>query len=325
MSIQKPISVAKVGGMYFGGKEITVSGQAPEDVPLPGGGTQTITRNGDFCFGQMYAQYVLLAEPKARYPMLLWHGGGLNGSNWEDTPDGRPGWQWFFLNQGHSVYVSDAAERGRATWPRFPDIMPGYPEFRDKGRAWTWFRIGPSYTTDPAGRVAYPESKFPAAGFDILAKQTNPRWRQSEAMVEQAYAEYLGHFPQGCVITGHSQGGHFAVRALTRFPETVKALVLLEPYFQKNTLEHLDVAALRGVPQIIIWGDYLDSDQAWVNQRNTTQRYADTLNAAGCDITVLDLPALGIKGNSHMLHNDVNSDQIAGMAQRWMSERGLMR
>ena len=30
-------------------------------------------------------------------------------------PDGKPGWQHFFLDAGYDVYVSDAIERGRAS------------------------------------------------------------------------------------------------------------------------------------------------------------------------------------------------------------------
>jgi hypothetical protein len=34
----------------------------------------------------MYVQYVKRANPKARYPLLLWHDGGLTGVTWESKP-----------------------------------------------------------------------------------------------------------------------------------------------------------------------------------------------------------------------------------------------
>jgi hypothetical protein len=37
----------------------------------------------------------------------------------------------------------------------------------------------------------------------------------------------------------------------------------------------------------------------------------------------LNLPARGIRGNSHMLMMDANSDEIAGLIQAWLAERGL--
>ena len=88
--------------------------------------------NGEFQVEQMYVQYVKQAAPKAQYPLLLWHGGGLTGVTWETKPDGKPGWQMFFLNAGHDVYVSDAVERGRASWSRFPEIYKSGPLFRSK-------------------------------------------------------------------------------------------------------------------------------------------------------------------------------------------------
>ena len=57
----------------------------------------------------------------------MWHGGGLSGVTWETKPDGKPGWQNYFLKAGHDVYVSDAVERGRASWARYPEIFKTEP------------------------------------------------------------------------------------------------------------------------------------------------------------------------------------------------------
>ncbi len=74
--------------------------------------------------------------------MLMWHGGGLTGVTWETKPDGGAGWEQFFLTKGHDVYVSDAVERGRASWARYPEIFKGEPFFRTKKEGWELFRIG---------------------------------------------------------------------------------------------------------------------------------------------------------------------------------------
>lgn len=54
----------------------------------------------------------------------------MTGVNWDTTPDGRPGWQMFFLRAGFDTYVSDAVERGRASWAPFPQVYPEAPFFR---------------------------------------------------------------------------------------------------------------------------------------------------------------------------------------------------
>lgn len=41
------------------------------------------------------------------------------------------------------------------------------------------------------------------------------------------------------------------------------------------------------------------------------------------DYTWVNLPEMGIKGNSHMLMMDNNNDQIAGLINDWLVEKGL--
>jgi hypothetical protein len=38
---------------------------------------------------------------------------------------------------------------------------------------------------------------------------------------------------------------------------------------------------------------------------------------------VVDLPDVGIRGNSHMLMMDKNSDQVADLIQKWLVGRQL--
>jgi hypothetical protein len=49
------------------------------------------------------------------------------------------------------------------------------------------------------------------------------------------------------------------------------------------------------------------------------------LTPAGGTADLLDLPARGIYGNSHMLMMDRNSDEVAGLVQTWMAAKGLMK
>src|SRR5690349_12124332 len=100
--------VKEVGSFHIGGQALKLEGLPVKELVYTAGGPPTkMDPNGDFHTGQMYVQYVKLANPKAKYPLLLWHGGGLTGVTWETKPDGKPGWQMFFINAGHDVYVSD--------------------------------------------------------------------------------------------------------------------------------------------------------------------------------------------------------------------------
>jgi hypothetical protein len=75
------------------------------------------------------------------------------------------------------------------------------------------------------------------------------------------------------------------------------------------------------VPHLFIWGDYLKRHSFWVHSRPAVKRWHNALRAAGCDVTWLDLPGIGISGNSHALMADDNSEDIAGIALRWLTER----
>ena len=134
--------VKEVGSFHIGGHTETLSGLPSKEIVFsPGAPPIKVDPNGEFEVEQMYVQFVKQAAPKSKLPLLLWHGGGLSGVTWETKPDGKPGWQQFFLNAGYDVYVSDAVERGRASWARYPEIFKSEPFFRPKKEAWELFRI----------------------------------------------------------------------------------------------------------------------------------------------------------------------------------------
>ena len=120
--------VKEVGSFHVGGHTETLNGLPSKEIVFsPGAPAIKVDPNGEFEVEQMYVQFVKLAQPKSKLPLLLWHGGGLSGATWETKPDGKPGWQQFFLNAGYDVYVSDAVERGRASWSRYPEIFKSEP------------------------------------------------------------------------------------------------------------------------------------------------------------------------------------------------------
>ena len=44
---------------------------------------------------------------------------------------------------------------------------------------------------------------------------------------------------------------------------------------------------------------------------------------AGGSVDIDDLPDMGLKGNSHMIMMDKNSDQVADLIQKWLVGKGL--
>jgi pimeloyl-ACP methyl ester carboxylesterase len=315
----------EIGSFHIGGQAVTLQGLPIKELVYTAGGPPTkMDPNGDFHTGQMYVQYIRLTNPKARYPLLLWHGGGLTGVTWETKPDGQPGWQMYFVNAGHDVYVSDAVERGRASWSRYPEVYTGEPVFRTKKEAWEAFRIGPdgSYATDPAARKAHPGQRFPLAAFDLFAMQSVPRWVSNVAKTQAAYNALVAKVCP-CVIVVHSQGGNFGFNAALAAPDKVKGLIAVEPSGAPPDTANL--AAVKDVPQLIVWGDFVAQSELWTKLIQASTNYHKALAAMGGRVDWVSLPDKGIKGNGHMLMMDTNSDQVAEFIQKWMTDRDLMR
>lgn len=59
--------------------------------------------------------------------------------------------------------------------------------------------------------------------------------------------------------------------------------------------------------------------------RNGAPFFAPCINRHGGDATVVHLPELGIRGNSHSLFAEKNNVQRADLLSAWLAERGLDR
>jgi pimeloyl-ACP methyl ester carboxylesterase len=316
------MEVRAIESFFVGGRSVALSGLPMQEWRIAGRAPFTIDPDGDAVTGQMYVQAFRLQAPRQTLPVLLWHGGGLTGACWESTPDGRPGWLTWFLRQGFDVLVSDAMERGRASWSPWPQIYATPPFFRTMREAWETFRIGPpgSWHADPGHRNAHAPMRFPLDAFDAFACQFVPRWAGHDAAIAAAYDALLDRVGP-CIVVAHSQGGGFAFQAAQRRPDIVRAVVALEP----SDAPDVPPRSGRGAPppHLIVWGDNVASHPSWQRYRAIVDAHAVRLAAAGAAIRVVDLPALGIRGNSHMLMMDDNSDAIAALAADWLCEQSL--
>ena len=62
----------------------------------------------------MYVRYMVPQGGDGNPPVVMVHGATLTGKSWETTPDGRMGWDEYFVRKGHPVYVPDQVGRGRS-------------------------------------------------------------------------------------------------------------------------------------------------------------------------------------------------------------------
>lgn len=314
-----PIALRDMGSFHIGGRIIEITGQPVKEVLFtPGGVPAKVDPNGRYQVEQMYVQYFLPQNKKGKLPLLLWHGGGLSGVTYETKPDGKPGWLNYFIRAGWDTYISDAMERGRSGWTStFKGEAMALP-FNDP---WERFRMGPpgSWNDDPAKRVAYPGAQFPAEAYGQFMKQGVPRWVTTDAEIVKAYIELVDKVCP-CVVLVHSQSGSFGYQVLEARPDKVKALVAVEPTLGGDKAK---IPSVKGSPILIVIGDNAKDHPRWKSIRQHSVAYSEAFKAGGGDITMVDLPDVGIKGNSHMMMMDKNSDQIAELIQKWLVSKGL--
>lgn len=281
--------------------------------------------NGHSVDGQMYVQHFALDSPITPWPVLLWHGGGMTGVTWETTPDGRPGWHDLFMRRGFDTYVSDAVHRGRASWPTASAIHADTFESRTIEQAWDLFRFGEAAAFDLECPTlsAFEGQQFPVEAIASLARQFVPRWVGRKQATLAAYEALLTRTGPAIVIT-HSEGARYAMELAVSRPQWFKAVVLVEPAGAPDVC--WGQAFNNGVTKpafCVVWGDHFAHSQRWQHYRASAESWLDRIRAAAAQIDVIDLPQLGIRGNSHLPMMDRNSDEVAQRLVDWLGQHAI--
>jgi pimeloyl-ACP methyl ester carboxylesterase len=122
----------------------------------------------------------------------------------------------------------------------------------------------------------------------------------------------------------HSSGGPYALRAALTAPDKVKAVVALEPAGAPDARQ-ASAAAAKGVPHMFVWGDFLRDNPIQMKAMPPVKAWSDALAAAGGKSDWVELPKLGITGNTHVMMMDTNSDVVAGVVQAWFVKQKLLQ
>lgn len=311
-----------MGSFHVGGRIVEVKGKEVRMIQRqPGGPMTKLDPNGQYMVEQMYVQYFLPKDRKGRWPLLMWHGGGLTGVTYESTPDGREGWLNHFVRKGWDVYNADAVERGRSGFAS-SDVWQGDPIFLTYQDPYERFRIGEgegSWNADPAKRRPLPGSQFPAEAYENYMKQAVPRWLSTDNAIVAAYIAMVDKICP-CVLLAHSQGGTFGFKVAEQRPDKFKAIAAVEAA-SAGTIAN--APKLKDVPVLMLFGDYVDQHPRWSTFKKMNTEYGNAIKAAGGTVDWINLPDIGIKGNSHMLMQDKNNGEIADVIQKWLVGKKL--
>ena len=299
---------------------------------------------------QMYVQYQVPLNAR-KLPLVFVHGGGGTGRVWETTPDGREGYQTIFLRRGFPVYIVDAPRGGRSGFPSFngefgklddqQQIVPTRTFRPGREHAWSRWRLGPNFPE------VFPVQAFPMDGLDQFLKHVRPLVSDDAQVASAALVALLDKIGPAIVVT-HSNSGLWGWLAGAR-SSNVKGIVSYEPGFvfpqgevpppvplYSGTQEAgtpvaaREFANLAGIPVQIVYGDNIpkvpipdliaDGRRAQVV---TSVLFVEALNRRGGEASVLHLPDVGLRGNSHFMFSDLNNVEVADQLSAFLTRYGL--
>ncbi len=250
--------------------------------------------------------FVAPGTARKEVSIILIPGGGLTAQQYMSTHDGRPGWAQEFATAGYPTYMTG--------WPSPVSVYPGAPA--DTGgnyqvdSTWALWGLGPEYGE------SYPETKFPVDSLDGFNAMLRVETNSSGGAVMDQLMQQLGDV----VVLGHSAGGRNAFGMASRYPEQVVGVIVAEPVPcpTDEALLKADFVDLDR-PMLSLWGDNLDRGRPSMLARYESCVTADNLiSEMGGRAETIHLPSMGINGNTHLLMQDTNSSQIAGMVIDWL-------
>jgi len=312
------LTIASQGSFFVGGEYKTMPA-----VPGRGGSPGS---PGEITVNQMYVQYQIPVNGAQHVPVVMVHGCCLSSKTWETTPDGRMGWSEYFLRKDRSVYLADQSSRARSGFDpstitavkagaakpsELPNVLAATHQ-----TAWSVFRFGPKFG-EP-----FADEQFPIEAMDELYKQMipdlnstlpnpNPTWKNMAALAVKL---------NGAILMGHSESGFFPEQAALIDPKGIKGLISIE--MPCPELKSAEIAALAKIPTLVMFGDHLNDVQGgpanWNTSFESCNKFVQQMKTQGGDAEMMYLPKMGIKGNSHMLMQDRNSDQLADLILKWI-------
>jgi hypothetical protein len=312
VDMNAPLSIAKQGSFFVGGRDL--KSDALSLLPA-------YAASGTVTVDQMYVRYQVPVRAQ-HDPIVLIHGCCLTGKTWETTPDGRMGWDEYFLRKGHAVYVIDQTWRGRSAGEisAINTVKSGkapvdkLPTVFAAGReaAWAIFRFGPEFPK------TYDGQRYPLAAIDEFWKQMVPDWLNSQPTPNPTVPALssLGKQLKGAVLMSHSQSGIYPFQVAQIDTAGISAIVSIEP--GACPAASADITPFTKMPILVLFGDYVELSTRWAPRLKGCREFVAAANRAGAKAELMVLPEMGIKGNTHVLMQDSNSLEVADLLSAWI-------
>jgi pimeloyl-ACP methyl ester carboxylesterase len=303
---------------------------------------------GTILAGQMYVQYMIPAQVRRPYPIVLVHGGGGSMLHYMGIGE-QSGWAHYYVQEGYRVYLVDRPGHGRA--PYHPDALgPIGPNVSYAAIAADTRRavVGPNHQWPGTGDIGDPlldqdlAGQNAAIGDNVFAHKL---WASRGAEL----LDKIGP----AIIQVHSAGGPFGWVVANERPNLVKAIVNVEgggapfsngnpwglttiplaydpPVADSSQLTSRDVTGSNG-QAYKLQGDparklknLLGIPIVYVVAEKSGRSGEPTvafLKQAGCDAEAMNLKDKGILGNGHFMMLENNRRQVFDAIRSWIDQK----
>jgi len=309
---------------------------------------------GTIAQGQMYVQYMIPAEKRYQYPVVMVHGGGGQGTHMMGI-GGRPGWVHYFVQAGYSVYWLDRPSYGRS--PYHPDALgpshlPNVPPY--EGLVQTPVVFNTAQWPGPGGMNDPLIDQFMACESGNVmdeAFHSDLVWHGGVELVDR-----IGP----CILLTHAFGGFFAWGVADRRPNLVKGIFAMEingnpfaaqlrwgltaspitydpPVTDPAQFQMVDHTAPPDSPRPVVSPYKLQAEPArkWKNLQGIPIGWLTTefggggspvanvefLKQAGCSAEMVRLRDFGIVGNGNLMLLEKNNHEVFGVVRDWLDRK----
>jgi pimeloyl-ACP methyl ester carboxylesterase len=309
---------------------------------------------GTIAQGQMYVQYMIPAEKRYPYPVVMVHGGGGQGCHMMGI-GGRPGWVHYFVQAGYSVYWLDRPSYGRS--PYHPDALgpshlPNVPPY--EGLVQTPVVFNTAQWPGPGGMNDPLIDQFMAnESGNVMdeAFHSDLAWHGGVELVDR-----IGP----CILLTHAFGGFFGWGVADRRPNLIKGIFAMEingnpfaaqlrwgltaspitydpPVTDSAQLRLVDHTAPPDSPRPVVSPFKLQAEPArkWKNLQGIpigwlTSEFGgggspvanvEFLRQAGCSAEMVRLRDYGIVGNGNLMLLEKNNHEVFGVVRDWLDRK----
>jgi pimeloyl-ACP methyl ester carboxylesterase len=309
---------------------------------------------GTIALGQMYVQYMIPAEKRHPYAVVMVHGGGGQGTHMMGI-GGRPGWVHYFVQAGYSVYWLDRPSYGRS--PYHPDALgpshlPNVPPYEGLIQSTAVFNTG--QWPGPGGMADPLIDQFMACEYGNTSDEafhSDLAWRGGAELLDR-----IGP----AILLVHAFGGFFAWGVADRRPNLVKAILCVEingnpfvpqlrwgltagpmtydpPVTDPSQFTLVDRTEPPDSPRPVPPSYKLQAEPArkWKNVRGIPIGWVTSefggggspvanvafLKQAGCDGEMIRLRDYGILGNGNLMLLEKNNHEVFTVIRDWLEKK----